>query len=799
MSISVSALEVGACTPDPCPEGYSAGPVTCSSGVCTVLCGNVTGCSGSYTTIHTDSEYLPNLDIPSGYDSWAATLELGSYVVQDATKCYRFRQTTPDEFVDNSDIDGYQFLGEFDSGISLSWGDTELDSRWFDNQQYYSDGENTPFLWYDGGVWIDSCFDDGNNFLSADSFGNTNSLYCAPNSDACDDLNLGNCDTDCYGLPTELNLRLVADDLGDDSTCNSFSDFDNNNDGNYGGVIDYVNFDTQTVYMYVDEYDGILADNFTSECNYWPECNPADPCCDSEGYLRSNGYVCNSAHDTTCSSAASCSGSAYEDRCDGTNSYCPDNNYAIDYPEACDDLTCVSESCTGETYQPKRTCSAGTCQANDVYACPNNLNCEDSVSCKLSPTSASDCASGYSFNSEYGVCFLDNGQSYIGLIYDNNGNLISDSTFNYSYDGFNQLVEIMYPDGTVLEEYFYDGQGSRVKKIEYGSSENTTTYYFENFVQTVNSSGVFNETYYSYAGRILAKKDNGGNIFFYHPDHMGSIALITNGAGAKVGDTSYQPYGQPLVGSPNEGFLYEGKEYDDELSKYFYNSRYYDPSLKIFTQPDTLLPDTYDPQQLNMYAFERGNPNRYVDIDGNYVESIIDLAFIGADIYSIYDDPTNWVNYAALGGDLVGLAVPFATGVGSGVKAGVKGIRATDKSSDVAKGAREVSTNAWGVSDEVAEVFKKGGGVEEFIEFEGRRVYGNKNLNFNLIDKSTVKTVGKEFDLHHISQGVDSSDLIFLQKDVHSYYSKTIHLGNPSNINRNAFKKFKNKFWKLFY
>lgn len=71
------------------------------------------------------------------------------------------------------------------------------------------------------------------------------------------------------------------------------------------------------------------------------------------------------------------------------------------------------------------------------------------------------------------------------------------------------------------------------------------------------------------------------------------------------------------VNSDGEVRLYEGKEYNSDLNQYYYGARYYDPYKQIFTQPDSIIPNVYDPQQLNIYAFERGNPYKYVDPSGN--------------------------------------------------------------------------------------------------------------------------------------------------------------------------------------
>jgi hypothetical protein len=42
--------------------------------------------------------------------------------------------------------------------------------------------------------------------------------------------------------------------------------------------------------------------------------------------------------------------------------------------------------------------------------------------------------------------------------------------------------------------------------------------------------------------------------------------------------------------------------------------------LGRFTQPDTVLPEPGDPQQLNRFAYARNNPLRYTDQTGHYIE-----------------------------------------------------------------------------------------------------------------------------------------------------------------------------------
>jgi len=215
-------------------------------------------------------------------------------------------------------------------------------------------------------------------------------------------------------------------------------------------------------------------------------------------------------------------------------------------------------------------------------------------------------------------CSLALSEQY-DLIYDDNGNVVSGFGFNHSYNNFNQLVNSTDSvSGEIIAQYFYDSRGNRIKKVEFHSDgSNTTTYYIgTNFVHVVNSSGVFNETYYNDGKDLVARKDNEGNVFYYHPDHLGSTSIITNDTGDVVEETSYLPFGDVIDGGDSR-YSYTGKEKDKDTSLMYYGARYYDPFLRHFVQPDPVISDIYNPQDLNRYTYVRNNPYKYVDPSGN--------------------------------------------------------------------------------------------------------------------------------------------------------------------------------------
>ena len=66
---------------------------------------------------------------------------------------------------------------------------------------------------------------------------------------------------------------------------------------------------------------------------------------------------------------------------------------------------------------------------------------------------------------------------------------------------------------------------------------------------------------------------------------------------------------------------YTDQEYDTATGLYNYNARLYDPAVGIFVSPDSIVPDWYDPQLLNKYAYVRNNPLKYTDPDGHFLVS----------------------------------------------------------------------------------------------------------------------------------------------------------------------------------
>jgi RHS repeat-associated protein len=148
------------------------------------------------------------------------------------------------------------------------------------------------------------------------------------------------------------------------------------------------------------------------------------------------------------------------------------------------------------------------------------------------------------------------------------------------------------------------------------------------------------------------------DLFFYHPDHLGSTSYVTD-VNAKVYEhIEYFPFGESWVAENNNQqrtpYLFTAKEFDEETGLYYFGARYYDPRTSVWQSADrilaTYLPKTpsraeeiirllpptvhyplarfdlpgkggvYESRNLALYGYSHLNPLRYLDPDGNVVE-----------------------------------------------------------------------------------------------------------------------------------------------------------------------------------
>ena len=212
--------------------------------------------------------------------------------------------------------------------------------------------------------------------------------------------------------------------------------------------------------------------------------------------------------------------------------------------------------------------------------------------------------------------------------YDGNGNVTEragiDVSQRFTYDGQNRMIGFEGASGS--EEYTYDDGETRIKKV----ADKRTTYYVSADYEEVWQDGQRIEVikHYRSGDQKVATRDEDGLKYIY-PDHLGSSSRMADSDGNQVKAIFYMPFGGDAAESGNAKarYRYTGKEKDDS-GLYYYGARYYDDTVGRFMAADSLLPDVYDPQQLNRFAYVRNNPIKLVDPDGHI--AMLVAAAVGA-------------------------------------------------------------------------------------------------------------------------------------------------------------------------
>jgi len=105
--------------------------------------------------------------------------------------------------------------------------------------------------------------------------------------------------------------------------------------------------------------------------------------------------------------------------------------------------------------------------------------------------------------------------------------------------------------------------------------------------------------------------------YFYHSDHLGSSAFITDAGGQAIQHLEYLPFGELFIEERttwNTPYKFSAKELDDETGYSYFGARYYDPNISIWLSVDPLS-DKYP--RHTPYNYTLNNPIILIDPDGN--------------------------------------------------------------------------------------------------------------------------------------------------------------------------------------
>jgi RHS repeat-associated protein len=297
----------------------------------------------------------------------------------------------------------------------------------------------------------------------------------------------------------------------------------------------------------------------------------------------------------------------------------------------------------------------------------------------------------YCYNAKWQLEFLRNGpttactsgSAATTLTYDAQGNVYQKNEQRYTFTQDNRLRNVANK-----EYYRYDGHGRRT--LSYAPSRGNTLFLYGNdgVLRYMKDNGrARQEDYFYLAGTLVAIRETVGTtttIKYQHTDALGSPAAVTNAARGVVERSEREPYGKLLNRPIRDGVGFTGHVEDALTGSTYMQQRYFDSDIVRFLSVDPMTVDPATAWNFNRFNYAAGNPFKFTDPDGRAIDLIADIGFIAYSGYLLATEPS-WTNAAALGADVIGAAVPFATGLGSGVRAAAHG-------ADAAKAAKGTTT-----------------------------------------------------------------------------------------------------------
>jgi len=191
------------------------------------------------------------------------------------------------------------------------------------------------------------------------------------------------------------------------------------------------------------------------------------------------------------------------------------------------------------------------------------------------------------------------------------------------------------PDITVA--FTYDAEQQRLKE----TVDSTTVKYFNDPISGLSAEhhSTGGGTWHDYliadgqrfGLRIKPPTPAAVSWQLYVPDHLGSVAVVTDGAGAVVQRLSYDAWGRRRRPNGTEVYAgtnlaaptsrgYTNHEHIDDIGLINMNARLYDPEIGRFLSPDSIVPNVFRSQSLNRYSYVYNNPVTYTDPTGHCAE-----------------------------------------------------------------------------------------------------------------------------------------------------------------------------------
>lgn len=262
-------------------------------------------------------------------------------------------------------------------------------------------------------------------------------------------------------------------------------------------------------------------------------------------------------------------------------------------------------------------------------------------------SSVSGSGNPYSVTATYTYDANGNLTGSSGTLYPASGSVTFSRTLTYSSYNMPSTLTHVQGGSTYSYTYTYNAEHERVKLVTVRPTDTLTSVYihpagkgallYEKEMRA--SDGLVEHKHYvnggsGVVGVFITKSSyaagQGPEMRYYHRDHLGSVAAITNSSAAVIERLAFEAYGErrypngsaqdrssPLIGiSTDRGFT--AHEHLDEMNLIHMNGRIYDPVLARFVTSDPFIGGLTNLQSYNRYSYVNNNPLMYSDPSGYF-------------------------------------------------------------------------------------------------------------------------------------------------------------------------------------
>ncbi len=221
---------------------------------------------------------------------------------------------------------------------------------------------------------------------------------------------------------------------------------------------------------------------------------------------------------------------------------------------------------------------------------------------------------------------LPDGSQVNDFAYDGNGSMVAGSGRQVRYSAFGKPVEIR--EGSTTTALWYGPDQSRYKQTRGGE----TIYYVDkDYERIITAGGETIEKTYLGDYLVIEQTADARDVRYLHSDRMGSVDTITDAAGAVLERHGYDAFGKPLTSDWEDagGLLHSGEyptatttrgftahEHLDAHGLIHMNGRAYDPAMGRFLSVDPYIQNPRNSQSLNPYSYVLNNPLSATDPTG---------------------------------------------------------------------------------------------------------------------------------------------------------------------------------------